>query len=296
MIGDTMRVLEPAAGVLAFYDGRVPGVRLHGPGPNWLDDGAFVLGTASYAIVAGDEAVVYDTHMSPAHAALVRAELERRGVRRFTVVLSHWHHDHVAGNAVFADCEILALDLTADFLAANRADYEAGAPPIRPLVMPTRTFAEGSDLALGGRTLELRRFDVHSRDGLVIRLPDAGILLAGDTLEDTLTYVAEPTRLDRHLADLDRMAAWPMARILPNHGDPDRIAAGGYGTDLIDATRRYVEILKLCRSDAALAAAPVRDLLAPDLASGAILWFEPYADVHAHNLAAVLAAERTDAP
>jgi len=296
MIGDTMRVLEPAEGVLAFYDGRVPGVRLHGPGPNWVDDGAFVLGTASYAFVAGDEAVVYDTHMSTTHAALVRAELERRGVRRFTVVLSHWHHDHVAGNAVFADGEILALDLTAELLAANRTDYETGDPPIRPLVMPTRTFADGLDLVLGGRTLELRRFDVHSRDGLVIRLPDAGLLFAGDTLEDTLTYVAEPDRLDRHLADLDRMAAWPVARILPNHGDPDRIAAGGYGTNLIGATKNYVEILKRCRSDGALAATPVRDLLAPDLATGAILWFEPYADVHASNLAAVLAAAGTDAP
>ena len=35
---DTMRLLRPAANVLGFYDGRIDGLRLHGPQPNWLDD------------------------------------------------------------------------------------------------------------------------------------------------------------------------------------------------------------------------------------------------------------------
>ena len=38
-------------------------------------------------------------------AVIVRT---RRGVRRFTVVLSHWHLDHVAGTEAFADCQIIA--------------------------------------------------------------------------------------------------------------------------------------------------------------------------------------------
>ena len=43
-MGSSLRVLEPAPGVLAFYDGRIPGVRLHSAAGNWLDDGAFALG------------------------------------------------------------------------------------------------------------------------------------------------------------------------------------------------------------------------------------------------------------
>ena len=68
-----------------------------------MDDGALSLGIASYAIVSGSAALVYDTHVSLEHARRIRALLEDDGARTFTVVLSHWHLDHVAGTAAFAD-------------------------------------------------------------------------------------------------------------------------------------------------------------------------------------------------
>ena len=95
-----MRVLRPAEGIFAFYDGRVDGYRF-AEGSNWVDDGALSLGIASYAVVADGEALVYDTHVSVEHARYVREALEEQGVRKFTVVLSHWHLDHVAGTAAF---------------------------------------------------------------------------------------------------------------------------------------------------------------------------------------------------
>ncbi|MEO1495062.1 MAG: hypothetical protein AAFV19_23205 [Pseudomonadota bacterium] len=42
-----MRLLRPVSGVLGFYDGRIEGLRLHGPQDNWLDDGGFTLGSCS---------------------------------------------------------------------------------------------------------------------------------------------------------------------------------------------------------------------------------------------------------
>jgi len=127
--GSTLRVLEPAPGVLAFYDGRVPGTRLHSVAENWLDDGAYALGIASYAVLDGAEALVYDPHISIPHARLIRAALEARGARRLTLVLSHWHDDHVAGNAVFADGEIIASTETAALLEAHRDRLGGGGPP-----------------------------------------------------------------------------------------------------------------------------------------------------------------------
>jgi cyclase len=102
-----LRLLEPAPGILAWYDGRVEGHRF-APGPNWVDDGALSLGIASYAVVDGDHALVYDTHVSVAHAERIRADLTAHGVRHVTVVLSHWHLDHVAGTEAFADCRVIA--------------------------------------------------------------------------------------------------------------------------------------------------------------------------------------------
>ena len=60
------------------------------------------------AVVSGEEAPVYDTHTSVEHARFVRDVLEGEGVARFTVVLSHWHLDHVAGTEVFGDSEVIS--------------------------------------------------------------------------------------------------------------------------------------------------------------------------------------------
>ena len=136
-----IRVIKPAANVLAFYEGRVEGQRFAAE-PNWVDEGAISLGIASYAVLAGSEALVYDTHVSVERGRFIRRALEERGVEKITVLLSHWHLDHVAGNEAFGDCEILATARTAELLEANRAAIEAGTlegpPPIDPLVLPTR--------------------------------------------------------------------------------------------------------------------------------------------------------------
>src|SRR5947199_10141206 len=104
---DHLRVLRPGDGVFAFYDGRVDGYRFD-QRPNWVDEGALSLGIASYAVVSHGEAVVYDTHVSVEHGLEIRHLLQHRGVRKFTVVLSHWHLDHIAGTAAFRDSEIVA--------------------------------------------------------------------------------------------------------------------------------------------------------------------------------------------
>jgi cyclase len=289
-LGDTMRRLEPSPGIYGFYDGRLPGVRAYSDAPNWLDDGAFELGICTYAILDGDDALVYDTHISLDHARLIRRALEMRGAERIRVVLSHWHDDHVAGNEVFSDCEIIANRLTAELLETNREAMATAEPPISPLVMPTTLFDGSLTLTVGQRRIELHQMDIHSEDGTVLFLPDTGLLLAGDTLEDPITYVAEPRRLHQHLAGLDRLAALPATRILPDHGDFAIIASGGYDARFIAATRRYVERLIAARTDPALAALPLADWIAADIDAGAIRPFAPYEAVHRRNLEAVLKA------
>jgi glyoxylase-like metal-dependent hydrolase (beta-lactamase superfamily II) len=285
-----MRTLHPTDGIVAFYDGRVEGYRFADE-LNWVDDGALGLGIASYAIVDGDEALVYDTHVSVEHARFVRDALEARGVTRFVVVLSHKHLDHIAGTEVFADCEVVATRLTAEALAAAKdaieAGTQAGPPGIDPLVLPTRTFEDRTTLDVGRRRVELIHVDIHSDDAAVLWLADERMLLAGDTLEDTVTYVSEPGGLDRHLAGLDELAALDPARILPNHGDPDVIAAGGYPKGLIDATRDYLHVLQRCAAEPELRATPLPELVADAVAAGWLTYYAPYEEVHRENLAAV---------
>jgi glyoxylase-like metal-dependent hydrolase (beta-lactamase superfamily II) len=291
----SMRVFEIRSYLLAFYDGRVA-YRVFSEEPNWLDDGAISYGIASFAVIFGDEALVYDTHTSLAHARRVRAELESRGIKRMRVVLSHWHLDHVAGNAAFRDCEIIAHELTLEDLVARKTAIEGGTqegpPAIDPLILPTTTYSGRMELSVGPVAVELRHADIHSRDGTTIYLPEEKLLLAGDTLEDTVTYVAEPARLTAHLPDLERMATWDIASIYPNHGSAERIGGPGYAPTLITSTQRYVERLLRCPRDEQLAGLALKDFMAEELAAGWIEHFDLYDSVHRGNVASVLGWRR----
>lgn len=282
-----LRVLDCAPGIVAYYDGRVPGHRF-APGPNWVDDGALSLGIASYAIVDGSEALVYDTHVSVAHGAAIKADLLARGVVDITVVLSHCHLDHVAGTEAFAGCEIVANHRTAQHLATDRAAIESGCnngmPAINPLLLPTTAFHDKTVLTIGQTRVELIEANIHSDDATVLWLPDQGILLAGDTVEDTVTYVGAPQDFAVHLTELDRLAALDPTCVLPNHGAPDVIAQGGYSPALLPATQRYIRWLSALRKNPDAANVALTDVLASDLAAGTLTYFAPYEDVHRQNI------------
>lgn len=273
-----MRLLRPAAGVLAFYDGR-ENPREHEQ-PNWLDDGALMLGIASYAIVDGDEALVYDTHLSVDRARWIRGQID---AARITVLLSHRHIDHVAGTEAFADCEVLAGPLTAQLLGEQREAIESATPPVKPLVLPTRDAP--ATLEIGTITVQSLPFDIHAADHTLLWLPERRILLAADAVEDPITVVAEPDRLQAHLGELDRLAALDPAVILPAHGDPDVIAAGGYGPGILEATRVYVSALLAGDKR------PYDEILEGPLRDGWIHSHPPYEAVHQYNLEAVASAQ-----
>lgn len=287
-----MRVLRPADGVFAFFDGRIEGYRFD-ERPNWVDEGALSLGIASYAVVSGREAVIYDTDVSVEHARDVRRVLDTHGVRKFTVVLSHWHLDHIAGNAVFRDCEIIASERTAELLlrfkpAIERGEHE-GPPPIDPLVPPSCVFADRLRLSIGSVPVDLIHTDIHSDDATLLWLPDQKLLFYGDAMEDPITYVDEPGHFAAHLANLAKLRPLGPERILPNHGDPQVISDGGYSRDLIGATEQHIQTLERCRSEPNLRELTLREVIAGSLDAGSLHYFAPYEAVHRHNVNTVLA-------
>jgi cyclase len=287
-----LRVFEPQPNILAFYDGRVEGHSFMQQG-NWVDNGALSLGIASYAIISGDSAFVYDTHVSVFHAQFIRNTLAERGVKHFTIVLSHWHLDHVAGSEVFADCPIIANHKTFVHLRDKKAAIEnatqSGPPAINPLVWPDRLFSGQMTLDIGKLRIDLIEANIHSDDATVVWVKQRGVLLAGDTMEDTVTYVGEPAEFDTHLKDLDRLAAIEPDFILPNHGDPDIIAAGGYDKGFIKAQQQYIRMLKRCRTEPELRLTPLEQLIAGPLSRGWVNMYEPYRAIHDQNIARVIA-------
>ncbi len=286
-----MRVIPINDHLTAFYTGRDPGIPRYAAEWNWVDDGAMKLGVATYAIHRGNEAIVYDTFTSMAQAQWVRDHLEAKGIRRFTVVLSHWHPDHVGGNEVYADSTIVAPDTGRELLSTLQQKIENGEafgpPGIKPLILPNVAFSKRADLYVGDIKVELHNINIHSPDSLVILLPADRILLAGDTVEDNVTFMVEYGDLPLHVKNLRRMRAMPFDRIYPNHGDPEIIAQGGYDKTLIDATVDYIKKMVKRAKSANYLEGSLEDYVGSSVQKKWIRIYEPYRETHKDNLKAL---------
>ena len=283
---------EEAEGVqlICFYDGRQPDRRLFSSTLNWLDDGAYALGTAVYAMIDGARALLIDAGMTREHGAALRDALRAHGVdlTQVRVVLTHWHRDHVAGAAELrrAGAQVLARAETVRLLAAATPDP----PEVESVVVDCElSDDETTVLALGSLPVELTPVDIHTRDGLCVRVPQLGLVFAGDTLEDSCTYVDEPADLRRHLVDLRRMRDWPnVTRILPAHGSEEKIVASGYDVSLIDATIAYIEKLLTIGAQPDLQSQSLREFASDQFEAGCLCHFAPYELVHRENVKQML--------
>jgi cyclase len=289
-----MRVFEINDYLLSFYDGRPAETATPAGEQNWADFGAMNVGVATYVIHRGDRALVYDTYPSTQQAQWVRDYLVKIGIRHFTVVNSHWHLDHVGGNAVYADVDRISTDNTFQRLTANKAAIESGSewgpPAINPLVLPNITISADTNYFVEDIKVELRPVNIHSEDGLVVYLPKDRILLAGDTLEDTLTFIAEPEQIPAQIKNLRQMKGWNIDRIFPNHGNPAVIASGGYRTTLIDATLDYLRRMVAHAHDPDYLKGSMEEYVHDSVSKGWVTPWWAYREAHQANLAVVAKA------
>jgi cyclase len=168
-------------------------------------------------------------------------------------------------------------------LESKKDELAKGIPPVE-VVLPTQTYEKTMTLQVGKRRVVLHNINIHTSDGTVLFLPDEGILFAGDTLEDTATYIGDVAGLSTHIPELKRMAQLPISKILPAHGSPDRMAAGGYGPSFIDATVRYIQAMDEPVVEPAAWKKGLKEVVSADLEAGNFVYYEEYQDVHAENI------------
>jgi glyoxylase-like metal-dependent hydrolase (beta-lactamase superfamily II) len=148
------------------------------------------------AVVGDDQVLVVDTRSHAAEAARLLADL-----RALTplpcrqVVNTHAHFDHCFGNATLRPAAIWGHERCAAHLRARAAQERAhllrwlpeAAGELEGLELdpPDRTVGDaGADLGVGGRRVELRFLGRgHTDHDLVVVVPDAGVVFAGDLVE-----------------------------------------------------------------------------------------------------------------
>jgi glyoxylase-like metal-dependent hydrolase (beta-lactamase superfamily II) len=185
------------------------------------------------AVMGSDRVLVVDTRATFPQADEVLADL--RALTRLpvgAVVNTHHHWDHAFGNGRFAPGPIWGHDRCAAALRdhgevmrrAVAEELPAIADDLRAveILPPDQTFDETAALDLGGRVVELRYLGHgHTDNDIVALVPDAGVLFAGDLLEND----APPSFGDAYpvaWAETVGERLLPLVRdvVVPGHGTP----------------------------------------------------------------------------
>ena len=193
-------------------------------------------------VVGADGLAVVDTRCSLAEGRELREHLRQLSPAPVRwVVNTHWHFDHLWGNAEFAAPRqrppaefwghrnvpaALAGPLNAELkqqLAAQGDTWTAALAELEE-VAPDHLVSAAHTLDLGDRAIELRHVGRGHTDGdLLIHIPDADALLAGDLVEESgaPSFGPDSYPLD-WAATLDALLAGigPDTVVVPGHGAP----------------------------------------------------------------------------
>jgi glyoxylase-like metal-dependent hydrolase (beta-lactamase superfamily II) len=224
--------------------------------------------------------LVVDTHASAVAAREVIEDVRALGAGEVVAVVNtHEHFDHTFGNggflAAYGAIPVHAHEVAAentlpagDRIKALYDDPDNVADPHRDEVQATEivpantTFSSAVALELGDRQVELvHPGHGHTAGDLVVRVPDADVLLAGDLVEESPIRQGVPG----FGADCYPME-WPLSLdivlglltsssvVVPGHGSPvDR--------DFVETQRNQIGIVAETIRDLATRGVPVADAL-----------------------------------
>lgn len=201
-----------------------------------LADGVFVRRYAFFdqdvGLVLGDgAALVIDTRTTPGHARELLAEIRALTALPIgAVVDTHAHSDHCFGNATFDPVTIWGQRGAVRFLEQTGERQRAGLAEAIPDIAadlaevvirpPDRLVDTTATIEVGGRRVELAHLGrAHTDHDLVVAVPDADVVFAGDIIEEGAPPsfgdgypIAWPGTLDAFLA------ARPETIVVPGHG------------------------------------------------------------------------------
>lgn len=188
-------------------------------------------------VVLGSGAcLLVDTRSHLGEAAELRADLRRlTSLPLAAVVNTHAHFDHCYGNAAFGEAPLWGQRGCADLLRrhgeqqteriaaqlrASGEDRFAAEVERAPIVAPERLVDREVAIDVGGRTVRLRYLGRgHTDHDLVVEVPDAGVIFAGDLVEQG----ADPVMGDAWPLEwpetLRRLGALVEGTVVPGHGD-----------------------------------------------------------------------------
>ncbi len=191
---------------------------VHGDGTMGLANSALVLD--------GAEALVVDTMLLPEMARDLVGELTRRGARPAAVLNTHFHVDHVGGNALFRGVPLVAHPTAAGIvssLVGRTAELRQLVPrfgaELSTLDVQPPEPALASFVPPRGAQV-LVRAPAHSPADVALWFPAERVLVAGDLSFNRVVPLAVHGEVSAWVAALDDLVALEPVTVLAGHGPP----------------------------------------------------------------------------
>ena len=176
--------------------------------------------------------------MFPSLAKEFRTYIERTtGTPITKLILTHYHGDHVFGNQIFNDCQIIASRALATLMREvatsqwTREKLEEAAK-MRPdsygkldlaslkITFPTEVFGESFTLTDEGFEIVAKKVGGHTVGSAYVYFPAERVLFAGDLIfAQTFPWGGDPTSdPDEWMAALKEFQQMDIEKIVPGHG------------------------------------------------------------------------------
>ncbi len=196
-------------------------------------------------VITPEGALVVDTLPFPQETKQVRDFALRRCEYIRYVANTHHHADHVYGNYLFPEAELIAHRLCREILLKvgeeSLAQAKAQTPALAPvqLRIPQLVFDTDLLLRMGEKTIHLTHAPGHSPDGLFVHMREDKVLVASDVLTPVPLIVQGDT--DALIRSLKWIKTLNLETVIQGHGG---VLLRGEIDETVDASIHYVQTVK----------------------------------------------------
>jgi cyclase len=203
---------------------------------------------ANAGFVIGDNGVaVIDSFQNVDAAKELLAEIRKKTSLPIRYLINtHYHLDHMTGNAVFAEAGavILANENVRSWAHTENLKFFGPKPTaadrarVDAIALPAVTYNNGIDMYLGKRQLIVRHMPGHTGSDSIVIVRDANVIFTGDLFWDAHLPNLIDASTKPWMETLGTLAAkYSAATFVPGHGEV------GHVKDL-EAFRAYLSFLR----------------------------------------------------
>jgi glyoxylase-like metal-dependent hydrolase (beta-lactamase superfamily II) len=221
-------------------------------------------------VLGAGQCLVVDSRGDLVQGAELAAAVREVTPSPWTVAITHSHWDHCFGTASLLPSTVWAhRNCRSDLVAHGRTQRDEVAAMYTALgrsadaehiaavdpVLPDRLVDERAELDVGGRRVVLACFGRgHTAGDIVAHVPDAGVVFAGDLVEQGAPPAFEDSYPQEWPTTVESILGLAPTVVVPGHGDPVDVGfVAGQQAELALVARLSADVLagRHTRADAA---------------------------------------------